>query len=74
MNRKNAPRNASAGPGRPQKPGETPQKPGPYRPIDPEHRPPPAKPTPDIVIPPGHKPLPPTKRPGEEWIPQKQPW
>lgn len=63
----------AAGPGRPQKPGETPQKPGPYTPVDPKHRPPPSKPEPDITMPPGHKPLPPTKRPGEEWIPKRRP-
>lgn len=73
MNFRHVPR-VFSGPGRPQKPGETPQKPGPYKPVDPSHRPPPSKPEPDINMPPGHKPLPPTQRPGEQWIPKKQPW
>lgn len=71
MNFSNAVPHQSAGSGYPQKPGETPQKPGPYKPVDPNHRPRPAQPEPDIVMPPGHKPLPPTKRPGEEWVPKK---
>lgn len=72
MQQKDDSRNAS-GSGYPQKPGETPQKPGPYKPVAPFHRPPPAKPEPDITMPPGHKPLPPTPRPGEQWVPKKKP-
>ncbi len=55
--------------GYPQKPGEKPQKPGPYEPVDPKHRPPGRDR--DINMPPGHKPLPPTQKPGEQWVPKR---
>ena len=56
-------------PNQPQKPGEKPQKPGPYVEINPQGKP--VNPPNPVVAKPDTGHLPPTKKPGDSWKPKK---